>query len=168
MGRQVLVLNADFTAISVCTIPKAFLLVYLNKAEMVEEADSYFIRTISSIYASPSIIKLNKYVNVPYKSVLLNRTNIYKRDDHSCVYCGTQKDLTLDHVVPKSKGGKTSWENLVTACRKCNATKGHLTPEEAGMPLTKKPYRPSFVVFVSKYAAHKEDKWLPYLKQKSV
>jgi 5-methylcytosine-specific restriction endonuclease McrA len=167
MGRQVLVLNADYTAISVCTIPKAFLLVYLNKAEMVAESEHYKIRTISAAFSSPSIIRLHKYVNVPYKSVLLNRNNIYKRDDHSCVYCGSSKDLTLDHVMPKSKGGRTIWENLVTACRKCNASKGHLTPEEAGMPLNRKPFRPSFVVFVSKYATQTEDKWLPYLKQKS-
>jgi 5-methylcytosine-specific restriction endonuclease McrA len=166
MGRQVLILNADYSAISICTVPKAFLLVYLNKAELVADSEKYQIRTIDRAYPSPSIIRLNKYVNVPYKSVLLNRTNIFKRDDNACTYCGSAKDLTLDHVMPKSRGGKTSWENLITACKRCNSKKGHQTPEEANMPLARKPFRPSFVVFVRSYASKLEDKWLPFLNSK--
>jgi 5-methylcytosine-specific restriction endonuclease McrA len=166
MGRQVLILNADYSAISICTVPKAFLLVYLNKAELVADSEKYQIRTIDRAYPSPSIIRLNKYVNVPYKSVILNRNNIFKRDDNACTYCGSPKDLTLDHVMPKSRGGKTSWENLITACKRCNSKKGHQTPEEAKMPLNRKPFRPSFVVFVRSYASKLEDKWLPFLNTK--
>jgi 5-methylcytosine-specific restriction endonuclease McrA len=167
MGRQVLILNADFSAISICNVNKAFLLVYLNKAELVVEAQKYSMRTIDKTYPSPSIIRLNKYVNVPYKSVLLNRTNVFKRDSNSCLYCSSNKDLTLDHVLPKSRGGKTNWENLVTACKKCNSRKGHFTPEEAKMPLKYKPFKPSFAVFVRNYANNIEDNWLPFLNAKA-
>lgn len=166
MGRQVLILNADYSAISICTVPKAFLLVYLNKAELVADSEKYWIRTVDKSFPSPSIIRLNKYVNVPYKSVLLNRNNIFKRDDNACTYCGSVKDLTLDHIMPKSRGGKTSWENLTTACKRCNSSKGHHTPEEANMVVGRKPFRPSFVVFVRSYASKLEDKWLPFLNTK--
>jgi 5-methylcytosine-specific restriction endonuclease McrA len=165
MGRQVLVLNADYSAISMCTVPKAFLLVYLNKAEMVAECDSDFLRTVSSFYSLPTIIRLHQYVNVPYKSIVLNRHNVFKRDLHKCQYCGINKDLTLDHVIPKSRGGKTSWDNLTTACKHCNSRKGDSLPEEAGMPLNQKPFRPTFVMFVRDYAGNVESTWLPYLNR---
>lgn len=165
MGRQVLVLNADYSAISICTVPKAFLLVYLNKAEMVAESEIFQLRTISSNYSMPTIIRLNHYVNVPYKSIVLNRQNIFKRDHHKCQYCGINKDLTLDHVIPKSRGGKTSWDNLVSACKVCNSRKGDNLPEEAGMPLKQQPFRPTFVMFVRDYSGHVESTWLPYLNR---
>lgn len=167
MGREVLILNADYSAISICTVPKAFLLVYLNKAELVAEAAQYQIRTINKAYPSPSVIRLNRYVNVPYKSVILNRHNVFKRDNNSCVYCGTNRDLTLDHVMPKSRGGKTQWENLVAACKRCNSKKGHFTPDEAKMPLRRKPFKPSFVMFVKSQTAQLQDHWLPFLNSKA-
>lgn len=163
MGRHVLILNADYSAISICSAPKAFLLVYLKKAELVAESEKFKLRTVTSTYPMPSIIKLNKYVSVPYKSVVMNRNNIFKRDNNSCIYCGSKHDLTLDHVMPKSRGGKTHWENLVTACKKCNSSKGDLTPEEAGMPLKVKPFKPSFVMFVRDCSGHLEENWLPFL-----
>jgi len=165
MGRQVLVLNADYSAISVCTVPKAFLLVYLNKAEMIAEADATCLRTVSAMYSMPTIIRLNSYVRIPYKSIVLNRQNIFKRDHHQCQYCGSSKDLTLDHVLPKSRGGKTSWDNLVAACRNCNSRKGDCLPEEADMPLKQKPFRPTFVMFVREYSGTIESTWLPYLNR---
>lgn len=165
MGRQVLVLNADYSAISICTVPKAFLLVFLNKAEMVAESDTASLRTISSVYSLPTIIRLHQYVRVPYKSIVLNRQNIFKRDGQKCQYCGASKDLTLDHVIPKSKGGRSTWENLVAACKLCNSKKGDLLPDEAGMPLKNKPFRPSFVMFVRDCVGNIESTWLPYLNR---
>ncbi len=166
MGRKVLILNADYSAISICTVPKAFLLVYLNKAEMVAEIPKAQLRTITRTYPLPSIIRLNSYVNVPFRGVVMNRNNIFKRDNNNCVYCGHHKDLTLDHVMPKSRGGKTHWENLVTACKKCNSRKGKQTPEEANMPLKYSPFKPTFLTFVRDCSGKLEDNWLPFLNKR--
>ncbi|MDP5120969.1 MAG: HNH endonuclease [Spirosomaceae bacterium] len=167
MSRRVLVLNADYSAISLCTVPKAFLLVYLDKAELIASSDGNMLRTVNTNYPMPSVIRLNKYVSVPYKGVVLTRQNIFKRDNNSCCYCGSKKDLTLDHVMPKSRGGKTSWTNLATACRRCNTKKGNSTPEEAQMPLSVKPFRPTFIMFLREFDKSSEAKWLPYLSKKS-
>lgn len=165
MGRQVLVLNADYSAISTCTVPKAFLLVYLNKAELVAESETQLLRSVSSVFAMPTIIRLHHYVNVPFKTIELSRQNIFKRDSHKCQYCGSSKDLTLDHVLPKSRGGRTSWDNLITACKLCNSKKGDSTPEEAQMPLRYLPFRPTFIVFVRDFSGQVENDWLPYLNR---
>jgi 5-methylcytosine-specific restriction endonuclease McrA len=163
MSRKVLVLNADFSAITICTVPKAFLLVYLKKAELLKGDDRARLRTVSVSYPLPSVIKLYEYVKVPYKGVVLNRHNIFKRDGNECVYCGENRDLTLDHVIPKSRGGKTSWANLVAACKSCNGRKGDNTPSEAGMPLNKKPYRPTFVMFLRNFSGKIGKNWAPFL-----
>lgn len=163
MGRKVLILNADYRAISICTVPKAFLLVYLNKAEMVAENPKDKIRTVNKTYPLPSIIRLNSYVSVPFRNVVMTRQNIFKRDNNTCVYCGKQSDLTLDHVMPKSRGGKTHWENLVTACKRCNSEKGSSTPEEAKMHLRIKPFKPTFLMFVRDCSGNLEENWLPFL-----
>lgn len=167
MSRKVLILNADYSAISVCNVPKAFLLVYLNKAELIEKDPKVQLRTVNSNFPLPSVIRLNKYVSIPYKGVVLSRHNIFKRDGNQCVYCGKRHELTLDHVMPKSRGGKTSWDNLVSACKKCNSFKGHQTPEEANLVLLKKPYKPSFLVFIRDLNGFLNDNWSAYLNSKS-
>lgn len=161
-----MVLNADYSAISLCTVPKAFLLVYLDKAELVASANDEILRSVNTSFPMPSVIRLNRYVNVPYKGVVLSRHNIFKRDSNSCTYCGSRKDLTLDHVLPKSRGGQTSWTNLTTACRRCNTQKGNQTPEEARMPLKIKPFRPTFVMFLRDFDGFSEVTWYPYLRKK--
>lgn len=166
MGRKVLILNADYSAISLCTVPKAFLLVYLNKAELVAESPKAALRTVSQTYPLPSVIRLNHYVNIPFKGVVLSRQNIFKRDLNTCVYCGNHHDLTLDHVLPKSRGGKTNWENLVTACKRCNSKKGDLLPEEASMPLHHSPFKPSFIMFVRDCSDKLEENWVPFLNRR--
>lgn len=168
MNRKVLVLNQDFSALSVCSIAKAFLLVYLDKAEMIANVEAQAIRTVSREYQMPSIIRLHHYVQMPYRGgVTLSRQNVFKRDTHQCQYCGSEKDLTLDHVMPRSRGGKTSWDNLITACKSCNSRKGDLTPEEAKMPLRQKPFKPSFVMFLRDFSGKISDEWLLYLGKKS-
>lgn len=163
LGRKVLILNADFRAMAVCSVQKAFMLVFLQKAEIVHRAEDAILRTVSRSYPMPSVIRLLSYAPVPYKGVMMNRQNIYKRDGHNCQYCGSRDNLTLDHVLPSSRGGKSSWTNLVTACRRCNSLKGDRTPEEANMLLRQKPYRPSFVVFLREFM--KSDKsWDVFLK----
>ena len=114
----------------------------------------------------PSIIRLYRYVNLPYKGVMLSRQNIFKRDGGKCQYCGVTTDLTLDHVIPRSKGGRSTWDNLVTACKSCNSKKGDYTPEEAGMPLARQPFKPSFIMFLRDFSGPIEENWKPYLGKK--
>lgn len=166
MGRKVLVLNQDYSAFTVCSVPKAFLLVYLRKADLVTESDTEKLRSISETFPMPSVIRLHKYVYLPYRGVMLTRQNIFKRDHHKCQYCGTSDDLTLDHVVPKSRGGRTSWDNLTTACKRCNSRKGDYTHEEAGMMLGQKPFKPSFIMFLRDFSGMIEESWLPFLAKK--
>ena len=168
MGKKVLVLNQDFSAITVCSVPKAFLLVYLNKAEMVTESQAARLRTVSHSYPLPSIIRLHHYVHIPYRNgVVLNRQNIFKRDSNHCQYCGSGRDLTLDHVHPRSRGGKSSWDNLVTACKSCNSRKGDATPEEAAMPLRQRPFKPSFVMFLRDFTEKVSEDWTRYLGKRA-
>jgi 5-methylcytosine-specific restriction endonuclease McrA len=166
MARKVLVLNADYRALTVCSVTKAFLLVYMNKAEVVNKVENEFLRSVSQMLVMPSVIRLYGYVNMPYKGVMLSRQNIFKRDGNRCVYCNSRHDLTLDHVIPRSKGGKTAWNNLVTACKRCNAKKSDFTLEEVGLKLPYKPFKPSFVVFLREFAGTNDAAWKPFLQTK--
>ena len=86
------------------------------------------------------------------------------RKKFECQYCGTNKDLTLDHILPKAKGGKSTWINLITACRRCNTRKGDYTPEEIGLSLKNSPYKPSYVLFLRDFSGYAHEEWIPYLK----
>jgi len=167
MARKVLVLNQDYRVLTVCSVHRAFLLVYAEKAELVNNSKNAFLRTVNAAYPIPSIIRLQDYVKVPYKGVVMSRQNIFKRDGHFCQYCKAKGELTLDHVMPRSRGGLTTWENLITACKPCNSRKGDFTPEEANMPLLRKPYKPSFFIFLRDFSGTIDDEWLIYLGKKS-
>jgi 5-methylcytosine-specific restriction endonuclease McrA len=158
---MILVLNADYTPLTITPLKRAFRLVYKGKAEIVSSKGEG-ICTDKKDYDRPSIIRLNKYVKFPYKKVTLSRFNIYKRDEYKCGYCGSKDSLTLDHVIPKSKGGPNSWKNLITCCMKCNVTKGDKSLEESGMVLLHKPFTPSYLFFLKKLDKFNED-WKPYL-----
>ncbi|MCR9252558.1 MAG: HNH endonuclease [bacterium] len=166
MNGKVLVLNQDYTPITVCSIYRAFLLVYLKKADLVDQAENQYLRTVSKKFPLPSVIKINRYVSIPYRGVVLTRHNIFKRDKNQCQYCGTTKNLTLDHVIPKSKGGKSTWTNLTTACQKCNAKKGDNSLEEVEMKLRNQPIKPSYVMFLRESNGEVQNEWLPYLNPK--
>ena len=168
MSKRVLVLNQDYSAFSVCSANKAFLLVYTQKAELVTEDRQSYMRTVTRHFPMPSVIRLHKYINLPYRNgVMLSRQNIFKRDGGACQYCGNPRDLTLDHVLPRSRGGKSTWDNLVTACKPCNSRKGDFTPEEIQMPLKQKPFKPSFVMFLRDFSGRLSEDWLLYLGRKS-
>lgn len=168
MTLKALVLNLDYSPIAVCSVQRAFLLIYLRKADMVKANDSYSFHTVSDTFSMPSVIKLSRYVNVPYKGMVLTRENVFKRDGFKCQYCGTTKELTLDHLIPKAKGGKSSWSNLVTACKRCNSRKGNYSPEEAGLQLTFRPYRPSYIMYLKFMSGNNLEEWEPYLIQKNI
>lgn len=167
-GSRVLVLNFDYSPISVCSIQRAFLLVFLDKAELLAPTREGFLHTVDRTFAMPAVIRLQRYISIPYKGVMLTRQNVFKRDGYTCQYCGTQKDLTLDHVVPRSKKGPTSWTNLITACKRCNARKGDYTPEAAGLKLKTKPHKPSYLDFLRHNSGLFQEEWGPYLRVKAI
>lgn len=163
----VLVLNQDFTPISVCSVQRAFLLVFLEKAEMLSEKPDAALRSVNQCFPFPSVIRIVQYVHIPYKGVVLTRRNVFKRDGFSCQYCGKTKELTLDHLVPRSKGGKSTWTNLVTACKSCNARKGDYSPDQVGLRLFRKPIKPSYVMFLRSTTNEMRQDWIPFLDRKA-
>ncbi len=161
---KVLVLNQSYEPISICSARKAVILVLLNKAELITQRDNRFFRSVSTKLPQPSIIKLSKYIRVPFQNIEATRRNVLRRDDHRCQYCGKKSfELTIDHIIPKSRGGADSWENLITACTRCNNKKGNRTPEEAGMPLLSKAKKPNHIVFLQQAVGNIDDKWKPFL-----
>jgi 5-methylcytosine-specific restriction endonuclease McrA len=160
---RALVLNQDFRPISVCSIQRAFVLVFMKKVEMVTPFNGNKFHTVDNEFSIPAVVRLQQYINVPYRGVELSRLNIFKRDNHACQYCGSDKDLSIDHVLPRSRGGGSSWKNLVAACKPCNSRKGDETPEEANMPLSQPPFKPSYLMFLRDFSGFKYEEWKPYL-----
>jgi 5-methylcytosine-specific restriction endonuclease McrA len=131
---------------------------------MVIDDSRKSIRSVNYTYPWPSVIRLSRFVNVPYKKVVLSRKNILRRDAYKCGYCGRgDLQLTIDHVIPKAKGGTDSWENLITACTLCNNKKGDRTPDEAKMLLLNRPFKPSHIMFIKNVVGKLDEKWKPYL-----
>ncbi|MDB9313092.1 HNH endonuclease [Spirulina sp. CS-785/01] len=160
---KVLVLNASYEPLNITSWRRAVVLLLKGKAEQLE----YNTREIYTKIPLPTVIRLRYYVRVPYKEIPLTRRNILERDDHTCQYCNYRGDnLTLDHVVPRSRGGKDSWDNLVAACVRCNVKKGNRTPEEAQMPLSTRPRRPysSLHFEIARYIrSGRNEEWKKYV-----
>jgi len=157
-------LNQSYEPLTICNIKKAIGLIYLGKAELILQDNRKILRTVSQNYPWPSIIRLSRFVRVPYKKVVLTRKNILRRDVYKCAYCGrSDLPLTIDHVVPKSKGGTDTWENLVCACTICNNKKSDRSPEEAKMVLLNKPFKPSHIMFIKNVVGKLNENWKPYL-----
>lgn len=164
LNAKVLILNQSYEPISVCSAKKALMLLFLTKAEMVEQRTSQVIRTVRSNYPFPSVIRLCAYLRVPFRKIELSRKNIFRRDGMRCQYCGTQHPpLTVDHVIPRSRGGNDTWENLTTACIRCNNRKGNRTPDEADMRLLAPPKKPHHVLFLKHNLGKVDETWRPYL-----
>ena len=142
--RRALVLNQNYEPLNVCSVRRAFVLVLHGKADVLTEGEDPLIGAEDSLYVTPSVIRLRHFVRRPHPRPRLTRREVFQRDQERCQYCGRRGgDLTLDHVLPKHRGGPHVWENLVTACRECNHKKGGRTPQEARMELLKQPARPS-------------------------
>jgi hypothetical protein len=144
MKRNVVLLNASCEVINVIEWFKAVKLIMAGKAVKSYNCQQlYEIQTTSGVYHLPNSITLINYVRIPFRKVSLTRKNIFFRDNYTCQYCGERniKKMTLDHVVPRSRDGGNTWENLVTCCRRCNVKKRDRTPEEAKMNLLRKPER---------------------------
>jgi 5-methylcytosine-specific restriction endonuclease McrA len=137
---QVLVLNASYEPLNITSWRRAVVMVLKGKAEGLEHD---WGRQIRSDLMQPTVIRLRQFVRVPYRPLPLTRRNLFQRDGHRCQYCGSRQErLSVDHVLPRSRGGKDSWENVTTACLSCNVRKGNRTPREAGMVLAHPPHRP--------------------------
>ena len=138
----VLVLNASFEPINICAARRAIVLLAKGVASTEEFSATVMIHSANASMPLPSVIRLHSYRRVPRQTRALSRKNILMRDRYTCQYCQQQfppAKLTLDHVIPRSLGGESSWINLVAACFNCNHKKGNKTPEEAGLVLAKKP-----------------------------
>jgi 5-methylcytosine-specific restriction endonuclease McrA len=164
--NSVLVLNQDYTPLTVCSVQRAFMLIFMGKAELINEVKEKKLRSVNQAFSFPSVIKINRYINIPYKGVVMSRHNIFRRDGGRCQYCGTTKDLTIDHIIPRSKGGKSTWTNLVTACKKCNTKKGDHSLEKTGMKLLQLPVKPSYLSFLRMNNSSYRDDWAPFLNPK--
>ena len=143
---RTLLLDSTFFPVNVVTWQKAMILLLTNRAEVVDEYRDQTVRSVCQSFQLPKILRLFSR-HKGNKSVKFTRVNIYLRDNYRCQYC-TKKfpfaELTFDHIFPRSRGGVTTWENVVTSCRKCNTKKGAKTPKEADMVLMQKPKKPSW------------------------
>ena len=149
---------------TICNIKKAVVLIFLGKAVLVSKDVKKQLHTVEEVYPWPSVIRLSRFVTVPYKRVVLTRKNVLRRDMYRCGYCGRgDLPLTIDHIIPKAKGGDDSWENLITACTLCNNKKSDRTPEEAEMSLLIKPHKPNHILFIKNSVGKLDDNWRPYL-----
>ena len=168
LNESALVLNKNWVAIDVTTVRGALVALYQRAARVVEptdysihdfdswaslrvDEDQPFVRTVSLRIRVPEIILLTRYGKVPRKTVTFSRRNLYRRDQYRCQYCGARpgtEELSIDHIVPRSRGGRSTWENCVLSCVRCNARKSNRILDETGLRLLRRPYKP---------------KWTPYL-----
>lgn len=162
--RKTLVVDSAYIARSVIATERAFVITYKGNAEVIAEyPETFGVVNPNLEINKPSIIRVPSFIKMQFQKVPLTRQNIFKRDAYTCAYCGEteKKLLTLDHVLPQSKGGPNTWDNLVTACKKCNGEKGDLLLEEYGKPIPK-PQRPHYLMLLKKVQNIPEE-WKPYL-----
>lgn len=142
MNAPVLVLNQNYEPLNVCNQKRALVLVTRGKAEVLEHGAGW-LRSATNAFRNPSVIRLIYLIRRPRPKARLCRKEVFVRDSYTCQYCGTRgRDLTLDHVIPRHRGGKHTWDNLVSACRACNHRKGGKTLEESRMQLARSPFQP--------------------------
>lgn len=181
----VLVLNRNFEPVHLTTARRAFVLLYGGAAHALDESgetydfdlwrelpardDDDVVPTVAGSVRVPRVLHLHDYDRTPRLQVRLTRRNLMVRDAHQCQYCGRRpplRDLNIDHVLPRSRGGMDSWENLVTSCKPCNLRKGWRTPEEANMRLARRPFRPKWTmsaqILLGTGSRYRE--WEPFLK----
>ncbi len=183
LSAPVLVLNKNFQPVRLTNAKQGFLLLYLGRARALDSAfephdfQHWSARTLSDAdetigtprgpIAVPRLLQLNGFSRMPQSPLRLSRKNIFLRDKYTCQYCGvrpTVKELNLDHVQPRSRGGRSTWENLVTSCRRCNMNKANQTPDEAGLTLRTRPHRPGWsVALMMATPHHRYAEWAPFL-----
>ncbi len=181
LNTKVLVLNRSYLPIHITVVRRALSLLYQGVAHAVDEqyrtfdfaswadlaAEEDTIGLVDRAIRVPRVILLQGYDRIPRRYVRFSRFNIYARDGNRCQYCGRQfqrAELNLDHVVPRSRGGTSVWENVVCSCHRCNRLKGGRTPAEAGMRLVRLPRRPQWTPFMTEtYSLRRYKEWMPFL-----
>lgn len=155
--EMVLLLSRSYEPISIIRWQKAISMLFLNKVEVIEEYNSY-VHSTSITLKIPSVVRLLNYFKRPYRRVKFNKANVLIRDGWKCCYCGkglSNKDFTYDHVIPRSRGGRTDFENVVSCCVECNTKKGDYLPHEVGFNLRKRPVRPDWTMMFSAILSRK-------------
>ena len=157
-------MNATFEPINVCTVRRAVVLLLKDKAEVIEHGE-WQLHSATHTIAGPVVIRLVTYVRIPRGTHRrkITRRAVFARDNWTCQYCGSRSSLTVDHVVPRSKGGLSSWENIVASCAPCNRRKGNALPRQAGMRLLRQPRTPSAHVFIQVASPSIPAAWQAYL-----
>lgn len=190
LQEKVLVLNKYYQAIQIITLQRAVCHLVKGTAKVItpdwtthtfeewiqisqfyengNNSGSKFIKSPSISLLVPDAVYLPYYESLPQNEVIFSRQNLFLRDQFTCQYCGrvlkNPKERTIDHVIPKSRGGKTVWTNVVLCCKKCNLKKGNRTPEEAGLKLLKVPRTPRWqALILEEFPKHKKDKWKVFL-----
>jgi 5-methylcytosine-specific restriction endonuclease McrA len=163
---DVLVLNATYEPLSIVSVKRAVVLLLKEKAELIEAAQAR-LRAENFSLPRPLVIRLVYYVKIPRRvSLPVTRRGVLSRDQYTCQYCGcapARTFLTVDHILPRSRGGKTTWDNVITACQKCNGRKGNRTPAEANMALLSEPIRPRYIAIAALGNAEAKAAWDKYM-----
>ena len=162
---QCVLLNADYTYLNIVDWKRALCLVVKNKVQVLSYSERIVRGAEGLVMKVPAVIKLIKFIRAIYRArVHFNKRNVLVRDRFVCMYCGKKsRDLTVDHIIPKSRGGKSDFDNCVACCKPCNNKKGDYRPEEVGLKLVRKPKRPSNVSFIRNFIGISDHRWKPYL-----
>ena len=166
MTGSVLVLNASYEYLNVTSLKRAIKLLYKEKAEMIETVVGETFASSHENFDMPSVIRMNYYIRRPFREIALSRRNLLERDNHICQYCGDSGD-TIDHIIPRSRGGGDSWTNCVCCCAPCNRKKKNMTPSEAEMELMVQPRKPSAIPWLRNRKARTRKDWGRYLYMSS-
>jgi 5-methylcytosine-specific restriction endonuclease McrA len=166
VSAHVLVLNQNYEPLQVCSARRAFVLVDRGKAEVLEHGMGV-LRTSSIEYPLPSVIRLVYFIRRPRPRLRLTRKELFLRDRYTCQYCGIiTRDLTLDHVIPRHRGGPHGWDNLVSACRACNHRKAGRTPQEAKMALLHQPKEPRSTAYALFFPyLQSQEAWMKFIPE---
>jgi len=183
LNTKVLILNRSYLPIHVTSVRRAFVLLYQGIAKAVNEQYQIFdfaswsdlsisahdetVGLVNRVIRVPRVILLVTYDRVPKRQVRFSRYNIYARDKCTCQYCGRRlprHELNLDHVLPRSQGGTSTWENVVCSCHECNRRKGGRTPQQSNMPLVRRPFKPQWTPFMQEtFSMSRYKEWMPFL-----
>lgn len=167
-SSRTLLLNSTYEPLKVISWQRAVTLLWLGKVEIVRTYDRE-VRSVTFKFRMPAVVRLLRFVRRKQPQISFSRRNLFARDDNTCQYCGKPRDtseLTYDHVVPRSQGGRTEWTNIVTCCVDCNRRKGGRTPEQAGMRLMRAPKRPDYlpgVLTITISVRNAPDAWRDFL-----
>jgi len=165
INLPVLVLNLNYEPLNICRVRRAVVLLYWGRAEMLENG-SGFIHSVGYDFPVPSVIRLAYMIKRPWLERKLTRLEVFNRDQYTCQYCGREtRQLTLDHIIPRYRGGQHTWENVVSACIPCNRHKAGRSPEQAGMRLIRRPSRPhgNRFFYIPNHYLQIQSEWQKYL-----